>query len=67
MLIILWISEHNVLPPTWISSAGIRSVPVDLYFPSFSIAIYTSRRLDYSATNGLAVCISVRIILQVPF
>jgi hypothetical protein len=38
----LWISDHNVLPHAWMSSAGIWSLPSDWYVFDFAIAISTS-------------------------
>jgi hypothetical protein len=35
----LWISDSNISPPAWISSAGIWSLSGDLYFFNFAIAI----------------------------
>jgi len=40
-------SERNMLPPAWITSARISSVPVDLYLFTFSIAISTSNAFDH--------------------
>jgi hypothetical protein len=54
----LWISDCNISPPAWISSAGIWSLPGDLYFFNFAIAISTSEGLG-SGTNGSAVCVSI--------
>jgi hypothetical protein len=56
-LISLWISEHNALPPAWISSARTWSI---LYLFSISTAISTFKQLK-SSINGSAVCISVCI------
>ena len=56
-VISLWISKHIVLPPALISSAGIWSIPDDLWLFSLSIASSTSEALG-SATIGSAVCIS---------
>jgi len=57
----LWISERNILPPAWIISAGMWSIPVDLYLFSFSIVISILKRLG-SDIIGSAVCISVCLI-----
>jgi hypothetical protein len=54
----LWITDTNVSPPAWYSSAGIWSLPRDLYFFSFAIEIWTSRWLG-PGTSGSAVCISI--------
>jgi hypothetical protein len=35
----LWIEDSNILPPAWISSAGIWSLPGDFYFSNFAIAM----------------------------
>jgi hypothetical protein len=51
-----WISDRNVSLPTWGSCAGILSLPDDLYFFNFVIAISTSKGLG-SGTKGLAVCV----------
>jgi len=53
----LWISKHIVLPPALSSSAGIWSIPGDLWLFSLSIASSTSEALG-SGTSGSAVCIS---------
>jgi hypothetical protein len=37
--------SRNISPPAWISSAGIPSLPGDLYLFKFSIAISTSKGL----------------------
>jgi hypothetical protein len=55
-LIGLWISDSTV--SAWISSAGILSLPDDLYFFNFAIAISISDLIG-SGTNGSAVCISI--------
>jgi hypothetical protein len=49
----LWISEHNVLPPAWICSTRILSVPGDLCTFSYSIVISTSKEL-VSGTKWLS-------------
>ena len=46
-----------VLPPTFVSSAGIGSVRGDFYLFSLSIAISTPKALE-SGTRGSASCIS---------
>jgi hypothetical protein len=43
-------------PPAWISSAGISSLPGDVYLFNFAIATSTSKGLG-SGTNGSAVLI----------
>jgi hypothetical protein len=48
------ISECNILPPAWISSARIWSLPGDLYHLRFSIVISASKELG-TDTNGSAV------------
>ena len=53
-VISLWISKHNVLPTTLISSAGIWSIPGDLWLFSLSIASSTSEALE-SGTSGFAI------------
>jgi hypothetical protein len=42
-LMSLWISCHNVSPFAWINSAGIWSLPGDLYFFNFAATISTSK------------------------
>ena len=59
------ISERILLPPVLIISAGIWSVPGDLYLFSFSIAISSSKALD-SGPCGSAVCISVCVTSLTP-
>ena len=54
-VISLWISKQIVLPPALISSAGISSIPGDLWLFSLSIASSTSAALG-SGTSGSAVC-----------
>ena len=44
-IISLWIAQHIVLPPALINSAGIWSIPGDLWLLSFSIANSTSNSL----------------------
>ena len=56
-VISLWISKQIVLSPTLISSAGIWSIPGDLWLFNLSKASSTSGALR-SGTSGSAVCIS---------
>jgi hypothetical protein len=56
-VISLWISKQIVLPSALISSAGIWSIPGDLWLFSLSIANSTLEALG-SGTSGSAVCIS---------
>ena len=65
-LISLWVSERNVLSSALISSAGIWSIPGDLFLFSLSIAISTWKALG-SSTSGYAVCISVCLISLNPW
>jgi hypothetical protein len=54
----LWILERIVLPSALINSAGIWSIPDNLWLFSFSIANSTPEALG-SGTSGSAVCIAV--------
>jgi hypothetical protein len=47
----LWIVESNISPSAWIRAAGISSLPGDLQFLNFAVAISTSRRLG-PGSNG---------------
>jgi hypothetical protein len=47
----MWISESNVLPPTWISSAG------NLYLFSLSIAISKYADLEVEKFEKREICI----------
>jgi len=48
----LWNSELNVLPPTWICSSAIYTVPGDLYLFSFLIAqLYAFLPKIYNSLN----------------
>jgi hypothetical protein len=51
----LSIADSNISSLVWISSAGISSLPGDLYFFNVVIAISTSRPLG-SDSYGSAVC-----------
>jgi hypothetical protein len=41
----LWISEHNVSPPACMDSAGILSVPSNVYFFNIAMTISISKGL----------------------
>jgi hypothetical protein len=64
-IISLWISQWIVLPPTLISSTGIRAIPGDFWLVSFSITNWTSVALG-SGTSDSAVCISVCLPSSTP-
>jgi hypothetical protein len=38
----LWITDIDILPYAWISSAGVLSIPGDLCFSNFAVAISAS-------------------------
>jgi hypothetical protein len=50
-LMSLWISDYNVSPPAWISSAGIWSLPGDLY--SFNFYIPEDHNLNFYCHENL--------------
>jgi hypothetical protein len=54
----LLITDTNISPPAWYSSAEIWSLPGDLYFFSFAMEISNLRWLG-PGTSGSAVCISI--------
>jgi hypothetical protein len=55
------LSYRKVLLPAWISSAGIPSIPDELYLFNFAVAIYTWKGLD-SGANGPDASISICLI-----
>ena len=61
----LWIWKRIVLHPALINSAGIWSIPGDLWLFSISIAKSTSKALGLG-TRGSAVCISVCLTSLTP-
>jgi hypothetical protein len=54
----LRISDRDVSPTAWITCAGIRSLPGDLYLFEFAIAIWTTKGLR-SDNNGSPIYISL--------
>jgi hypothetical protein len=54
-----WIADSNISPPAWISSAEIWSLPGDLYFFNFAMAISTLRRLGPGETYAFEMCESI--------
>lgn len=55
------LSDSNVSLSAWISSAGIPSIPDELYLFNFAVAIYTWKGLD-SRANGSEASTSICLI-----